>query len=67
MYRGCILEHWRDIFLGNSCTQVFLHYNDAENKINYEQTSTDKNIYDTRPHLGLPQWFRNKNDKNKHL
>ena len=52
IYRGCELEHWREPFQGNECIQVFLHYNDVNNK--------EGNIYDGRPHLGLPAWF-NKN------
>ena len=52
MYKGCILEHWRDAFKGENCVQVFLHYNDASGP-----NSTD-NIYDKRPFLGLPGDFR---------
>lgn len=26
LYRGCIVEHWRDRYEGKSCVQVFLHY-----------------------------------------
>ena len=48
MYRGCELEHWRDVFEGDDCAQVFFHFTDD---INY--------IYDTRPFLGLPQYFKN--------
>ena len=32
MYRGCIAEHWRDIYTGSKHTQVFLHYVDLEGK-----------------------------------
>lgn len=50
IYRGNILEHWRNKFNGNNCVQVFLHYNKA--------TSKNKiNLYDGRPHLGLPNAF----------
>ena len=52
IYRGCDLEHWREEFKGEECVQAFLHYND----INTE--GADKNIFDQRPHLGLPSWFR---------
>ena len=52
MYKGCILEHWREAFKGENCVQVFLHYNDASGP-----NSTD-NIYDKRPFLGLPGDFR---------
>ena len=27
LYSGCELEHWRNPFKGNYCSQVFLHYN----------------------------------------
>ena len=29
IYSGCDLEHWREPFEGNVCSQVFLHYNHA--------------------------------------
>jgi len=50
VYKGCNLEHWREIFKGNECAQVFLHYNTKKNK---------KNLFDNRPHLGLPSVYRN--------
>jgi len=50
IYKGCKLEHWREIFEGNECAQVFLHYNTKKNS---------KNLFDTRPYLGLPAVFRN--------
>jgi len=52
VYRGMELEHWREEFKGDNCAQVFLHYNDQKSK------DADKNINDTRPHLGLPSWFK---------
>jgi len=52
VYRGCELEHWREPFKGEECVQVFLHYNNQKTK------GAKENIYDKRPHLGLPQWFR---------
>tara|TARA_R100000329_G_scaffold10988_1_gene12193 strand:- start:328 stop:954 length:627 start_codon:yes stop_codon:yes gene_type:complete len=54
VYRGCELEHWREPFQGDECIQVFLHYN------NVTTPGADKNIFDTRPHIGLPGWFRGK-------
>jgi hypothetical protein len=30
MYRGCVAEHWRDVYVGGKHTQVFLHYVDLE-------------------------------------
>jgi len=52
MYRGTELEHWREKFYGESCGQVFLHYNDAS-----DPQSKD-NKYDGRPILGLPNSAR---------
>ena len=51
-YSGCDLEHWRNAFEGQNCCQVFLHYNNTEG--DFEQ----KNIYDNRPFLGLPSYFK---------
>jgi len=48
IYKGCILEHWREEFKGEDCAQVFLHYNDAKSK------TALNNKFDNRPHLGLP-------------
>lgn len=55
IYRGNELEHWREIFEGENCAQVFLHYNDKNTK------NSDKNLYDKRPILGLPHFFKNEN------
>jgi len=52
VYRGNELEHWREIFKGKNCAQVFLHYNNIKTK------GSKENIYDRRPHLGLPAWFK---------
>ena len=54
VYRGTELEHWREKFKGKECVQVFLHYN------NTKTPNAEKNIFDTRPHIGLPNWFRSK-------
>ena len=54
VYRGNMLEHWREEFKGNDCGQVFLHYNNASTK------GAKDNIFDKRKHLGLPSWFNNK-------
>ena len=54
VYKGMILEHWREAFIGQDCAQVFLHYNDVTS------AGADKNIFDGRPHLGLPNWFKGK-------
>ena len=53
IYQGCEVEHWRDAFPGKDCGQVFLHYNDRTKK------QAKENLYDTRPFLGLPAWFKN--------
>ena len=52
VYRGCELEHWREKFKGKECVQVFLHYN------NRKTWGAKDNIFDKRPHLGLPNWFK---------
>lgn len=52
VYRGNLLEHWREKFDGQDCGQVFLHYNNASTK------GAKDNIFDKRKHLGLPSWFK---------
>ena len=52
VYRGVELEHWREKFKGKECVQVFLHYN------NTKTPGSKDNMFDKRPHLGLPSWFR---------
>ena len=52
VYRGMELEHWREEFQGDNCAQVFLHYNDKKSQ------GADQNMFDRRPHLGLPAWFK---------
>jgi|TARA_B100000085_G_C18368417_1_gene441273 hypothetical protein len=52
VYKGCELEHWREKFEGDECIQVFLHYN------NTRTPGSKKNMFDQRPHLGLPDWFK---------
>ena len=52
VYKGMICEHWRETFLGKDCAQVFLHYN------NVESPNADENMFDGRPHLGLPSYFK---------
>lgn len=46
IYRGCEVEHWRDVFKGLNHSQIFLHYNDKNGK--YSE------INDGREFLGLP-------------
>jgi len=52
VYRGMELEHWREKFKGKQCVQVFLHYN------NRKTLGAKENMFDKRPHLGLPSWFK---------
>ena len=52
VYKGCDLEHWRETFKGKDCTQVFLHYNDTKKK------ASKQNLYDQRPFLGLPAYYK---------
>jgi hypothetical protein len=52
VYSGCELEHWREKFKGNECCQVFLHYNNKKTK------GSKLNLFDKRPHIGLPSWFK---------
>ena len=52
IYSGCDLEHWREEFTGDTCGQVFLHYNQKGSKLAKE------NEFDKRPFLGLPGWYK---------
>lgn len=45
VYKGCVLEHWREKFIGVSQTQVFMHY------VNKNGPHHDHK-YDKRPSLG---------------
>jgi len=49
IYAGCELEHWREPFEGNICSQVFLHYNHANGPF------ATTNLFDKRPMLGVPK------------
>ena len=48
VYSGGELEHWREPFEGNTCGQVFLHYNHVNGPF------AENNRFDKRPMLGLP-------------
>ena len=50
VYLGCELEHWREEFEGDLCSQVFLHY----------KKKGSNNLFDSRPFLGLPKEFKSK-------
>ena len=52
VYSGCELEHWRNKFKGKECVQAFLHYN------NRKTPAAKDKMFDKRPHLGLPSWFK---------
>tara|TARA_Y100001972_G_scaffold127027_1_gene182571 strand:+ start:1726 stop:2364 length:639 start_codon:yes stop_codon:yes gene_type:complete len=54
IYRGCEIEHSRNVFEGLNQSQVFLHYNDLKGPFR------GSNLYDKRPHLGLPIEFKEK-------
>ena len=51
VYKGNLLEHWRNEFEGQNCAQVFLHYNDVNTP------GAEKNKYDGRVTLGIPSKF----------
>ena len=50
VYKGVLLEHWRDPFEGKHHAQVFLHYNNAIKKKAIK--------FDGREMVGLPVSFR---------
>ena len=52
VYEGSRLEHWREKFRGKECVQAFLHYT------NVKTPGAMENMFDRRPHLGLPEWFK---------
>ena len=52
VYSGCELEHWREPLKGNTCAQVFLHYNHVNGPF------AEKNRFDKRPMLGLPSFVK---------
>ena len=49
VYSGCKLEHWREPFEGETCGQVFLHYNHVNGPF------AEENRFDKRPMLGIPK------------
>jgi len=50
IYRGDVVEHWREPLWGNNHAQVFLHYNEKDGQYHIP--------YDGRPLLGMPATFR---------
>ena len=53
IYKGHLCEHWREKFTGDTCAQVFFHYNDKNTN------EAEKNKYDGRPMLGIPRSYCN--------
>ena len=49
VYSGYELEHWREPFEGETCAQVFLHYNNIDGPFGTQ------NKFDKRPLLGIPK------------
>ena len=49
IYSGCEIDHWRTPFGGETCAQVFLHYNHADGPF------SESNKFDKRPILGIPK------------
>ena len=56
IYKGYDLEHWRETFNGDICTQVFLHYNDTDSNW------SGKNQFDGRDFIGLPEGSKRKSE-----
>ena len=52
VYKGELLEHWREPFEGVDCGQVFLHYSDVNGPYGSDR------MYDKREMLGLPSEFK---------
>ena len=57
IYRGDVVEHWREPLWGLNHAQVFLHYNEKDGQYHIP--------FDGRPMLGLPGSFRSVEAKNK--
>ena len=51
IYRGCDVEHWRNLYEGKQQAQIFLHYN------NKNGPHGEKYLFDGRPFVGLPRIF----------
>jgi|TARA_R100001530_G_scaffold87539_1_gene60972 hypothetical protein len=50
IYKGNIVEHWREKFTGKECAQVFLHYSNKKTK------GTKERMYDRRKYIGYPPY-----------
>lgn len=55
IYRGDVVEHWREPLWGNNHAQVFLHYNEKDGQYHIP--------FDGRPMLGMPATFRDESAK----
>jgi len=55
IYRGCDFEHWREEINEDDTCQIFIHFIDAT-----KENVDFKNVFDSRPHLGLNNWFSKK-------
>jgi len=55
IYRGDIVEHWREPLWGNNHAQLFMHYNEKEGQYNI--------MFDGRPLLGMESSFRDYENK----
>ncbi len=49
IYRGDIVEHWREPLWGNNHAQLFMHYNEKEGQYNI--------MFDGRPFLGMEDTY----------
>jgi hypothetical protein len=49
IYKGHLLEHWRERFEGEECYQTFFHYSDKNGPYGEDHK------YDFRPMLGFPE------------
>lgn len=50
LYKGCLVNHWREKFKGLNQAQVFIHYNDIDSEY--------KKILDDRVYPGIPAKFK---------
>ena len=45
IYKGSDLEHWREKFTGDTCAQVFLHYNSKQKSL--KENKFDRTLFRT--------------------
>jgi hypothetical protein len=65
LYKGCIVEHWRESFLGLNHAQMFMHFNDVNGSYKREsgiprteQSGLSVRQFDGRVALGVPAKFK---------